>query len=183
MTKVLIVSDIHGDRAILEEIRHHWDGKVEATFYNGDSELAADDPVFDGVSTVIGNKDTDDNFVPARSTEIDGLRIFQTHGHLYDATVPGEWANLKEMDAMANEVGAQLVLFGHTHKVGTELFDHKLFINPGSISLPLGPLADRLGGTYAVLSIDDQILTVEFYNRKNEVIPELQFEIKRDQLS
>ncbi|MDF7626993.1 YfcE family phosphodiesterase [Lactobacillaceae bacterium L1_55_11] len=178
MHQFLIVSDIHGDRKILEQIIQKWSGQVDGIFYNGDSELAANDPVFDGVSTVIGNMDDDPDFVDARATTIDGITFFQTHGHLYDATVPGQWANLSEMDEAANEAGAEVVLFGHTHLEGAEVYDHKLFINPGSIRLPKGPHAD-LGGTYAVLTADDQHFVVTFYNRQQEPVPSLTVKVNR----
>ncbi len=76
MTKFLIVSDTHGDRDILVDIFNHWQSNVAAVFYNGDSELSANDSVFDGVSTVIGNMDTDDDFVAARVTTIAGTTFF-----------------------------------------------------------------------------------------------------------
>ncbi len=83
--KILIISDIHGDRDILVDIIKKWQADVTAIFYNGDSELSADDSVFDGVSTVIGNMDDDPDFADGRSTTIDDVTIFQTHGHLYRA--------------------------------------------------------------------------------------------------
>lgn len=181
MAKFLIVSDIHGDREVLTNILAHWQSQVDGIFYNGDSEFAADDAVFDGVSTVIGNMDHDDNFVAARSTTIDGVTFFQTHGHLYNATVPGEWANLTLMDSAAQEAGAQVVLFGHTHLDGATVFDHKLFINPGSTTLPRGPHAD-LGGTYAVLEVNATDYIVQFYNRENQLQTDLTISVKRNEI-
>jgi len=49
MSKFLIVSDIHGDRAILVDILKQWHHQVDGVFYNGDSELPATDDVFHGV--------------------------------------------------------------------------------------------------------------------------------------
>lgn len=181
MGKILIVSDVHGDRAVLVDILNHWRNQVDAIFYNGDSELAADDSVFDGVSTVIGNRDSDVNFVEARSTTVDGVTFFQTHGHLYNARDFIGWANLTDMDQAANEAQAQVVLFGHTHQAGTQVYDHKLFINPGSTTLPMGEYAS-FGGSYAVLSIELQQLIVDFYNRQHQELPVLKAVVNRDQL-
>ena len=52
------------------------------------------------------------------------------------------------------------------------MFDDKLFINPGSISLPKGPHM-AIGGTYAVLTVSDTAYSVAFYNRQHEEIPAL----------
>ena len=51
------MSDSHGDRAIVEEIRNHYIGKVDAIFHNGDSELPSDDEVWQGIQVVAGNMD------------------------------------------------------------------------------------------------------------------------------
>ena len=80
MVKFLIVSDIHSDRKILVDILAQWRDKVDGIFYNGDSELNADDDIFAGVSTVIGNMDDDPDFAEARSTVIDGITsVSYTH--------------------------------------------------------------------------------------------------------
>ena len=36
---IIVMSDSHGDRAIVEEIKTYYLGKVDAIFHNGDSEL------------------------------------------------------------------------------------------------------------------------------------------------
>lgn len=42
---IIVMSDSHGDRQIVEEIKNHYKGKVDAIFHNGDSELESIDPV------------------------------------------------------------------------------------------------------------------------------------------
>ncbi|MGL4689992.1 MAG: YfcE family phosphodiesterase [Leuconostoc mesenteroides] len=178
MVKFLIVSDIHSDRKILVDILAQWRDKVDGIFYNGGSELNADDDIFAGVSTVIGNMDDDPDFAEARSTVIDGITFFQTHGHLYNATAILKWANLDSMNEAANDAHAQVVLFGHTHKEGAVSYDHKLFINPGSTTLPKGLRAD-LGGTYAVLEVTDDKYIVTFYTRQHQAVPDLTVTVNR----
>lgn len=178
MTKFLIISDTHGDRDILLQIKTHWHSKVEGIFYNGDSELSAQDDVFDGISTVVGNMDYDPNFVDDRTVTIAGTTFFQTHGHLYQVTVPGTWANLALMDQSAQNRAAQVVLFGHTHLEGAVSYNHKLFINPGSITLPKGPRA-MIGGTYAVLVVEEKQYVVHFYNRAHQLLDNLTVSVTR----
>ena len=36
---IIVMSDSHGDRTIVEEIKTYYLGKVDAIFHNGDSEL------------------------------------------------------------------------------------------------------------------------------------------------
>lgn len=172
MTNILIVSDVHGDEGILEAIIAQHQADVSAIFYNGDSELAADLPVFDGVHTVAGNMDDPADFADQNVVRVADVTIFQTHGHLYNATVPMQWANVDLMLQAAQQVQAQIVLFGHTHQLGAEIVNNVLFINPGSPSLPKGPFA-MYGGTYAILTLTDAQRTVAFYNRQHAIIPEL----------
>ena len=40
---IIVMSDSHGDRQIVEEIKNHYKGKVDAIFHNGDSELESTD--------------------------------------------------------------------------------------------------------------------------------------------
>jgi len=178
MSKFLIVSDSHGDRAILSNIINKWQSQVDGIFFNGDSELAAEDAVFYGVSTVIGNMDYDDDFVEARATTIDNVTFFQTHGHLYHVTTFNGWANLELLDKAARESHAQVVLFGHTHIDGALAYNGKLFINPGSTSLPKGPRA-AIGGTYAVLVVEPDRFIVHFYNRAHLLLDNLTVEMTR----
>ena len=62
--------------------------------------------------------------------------------------------------------------------LGAEKIDGKLFINPGSISLPKGPYA-YLKGTYAILTVQPEKFIVQFYTRDLQPVPGLKFEFDR----
>lgn len=64
------------------------------------------------------------------------------------------------------------------HKEGAVSYDHKLFINPGSTTLPKGLRAD-LGGTYAVLEVTDDKYIVTFYTRQHQAVPDLTVTVNR----
>lgn len=172
MTKILVISDVHGDEGILQDAVTQHREDVSAIFYNGDSELAPDLPIFEGVHTVIGNMDDAGTFADDNVVKVGDTTIFQTHGHLYNSTAPTKWANLDLMGNAAQQVNAQIVLFGHTHKLGAEMHGNVLFINPGSPTLPKGDKAVH-GGTYALLELTPTQRTVQFYNRQHHIIPEL----------
>lgn len=83
------------------------------------------------IISVRGNCDFG-SFTPAeRLEEIAGKKIFMTHGHKYDVK-----NSLLKLKYRAKEVGADIVLFGHTH-ISTEIYEEGIcFINPGSAALP-----------------------------------------------
>jgi putative phosphoesterase len=173
MTDFLIVSDAHGDRAILEKIVGHYRGHVKAMFYNGDSELDADDELFQDLLPVIGNMDYDPMFPDDRVHEESLVTIYQTHGHLFHTEM-----NLNALREAAAVHQADVVTSGHTHVLGAEMIDGRLFVNPGSISLPKGEYA-YLGGTYAILSVTEDAFHVQFYTRDLAPVPGLVFDFKR----
>ncbi|MCQ9217265.1 metallophosphoesterase family protein, partial [Streptococcus gallolyticus] len=80
---ILVMSDSHGDRQIVEDIKHHYLGKVDAIFHNGDSELDSQDSLWDGIHVVNGNCDYFGGYPDQLITQLDDVTIAQTHGHLY----------------------------------------------------------------------------------------------------
>lgn len=173
MSDYLIISDTHGDHAIMEQIIADYDGQVKAMFYNGDSEFADNDPIFDYLLPVVGNMDFDDGFPDERNYADDEVKIYQTHGHLYNTEF-----KLDRLRERASQTEAEIVTSGHTHKLGAEMIDGKLFINPGSISLPKGEYS-YLGGTYAILTVEPAEFKVQFYTRDEEPVPSLGFTFAR----
>ncbi|MCM0582278.1 YfcE family phosphodiesterase [Weissella diestrammenae] len=169
----LFVSDAHGDRAVLGKIVTAYQNKVHAIFYNGDSELPADDELFNTMLPVIGNMDFDAMFPDDRQYHDATIDIYQTHGHLYQTEL-----NLNQIRQKVSTLNIEVVTLGHTHQLGAEVIDNKLFINPGSIALPKGPYA-YIGGTFAILTVTADTLQVQFYNRDLRAVPELQFSFPR----
>lgn len=172
--KCLIVSDSHGDRDILESILVHNKNQVDAFFHCGDSELEANDPLFNKFNGVVGNMDFDMNFPEELVKIVSGETIYLSHGHLTNVKT-GLFA--LELKAKANH--AKFVFFGHTHELGCEMTDDGvLILNPGSISLPRGKY-QRIGGTYAIVEANGKNVHVSYFNRQHKLIPELTCEFKR----
>lgn len=61
--------------------------------------------------------------------EVEKVRIFATHGHLYSAKT----TRLKLINR-AKELNCSVVLYGHTHKACEECVDGILLVNPGTLS-------------------------------------------------
>jgi putative phosphoesterase len=79
---------------------------------------------------VSGNCDMD-SFVPSERTEIiEGKKVFITHGHNYHVK-----EGLLKLKYKAEEIGANIVLYGHTHLSLIQYYGDVLFINPGSPSI------------------------------------------------
>ena len=106
-------------------------------------ELAGDAPA----AIIAGNNDFFCDLPNERIFTLGGHRIFMTHGHGY--FVHSGTLYLKRE---ARKKGADIVMFGHTHKPYMEEDNELLVLNPGSLSLP------RQEGhrpTYIVMEIAD----------------------------
>lgn len=140
--KILVASDSHGNTApLLDAV---FDVSPQLLLHLGDYERDCNElrAVFPRlmVRACRGNGDfrtmepDNDEFV------IENKRFFMTHGHLYGVKTG--------LDAVLNagiSRGADVLLFGHTHRAYQEVFDGMLVVNPGSIGLG--------AKTYAVLEI------------------------------
>lgn len=162
MGKVLIVSDSHGLKEELMEIKKRHFEEVDAMIHCGDSELSISDEALDGFIVVRGNCDFESRFSKEHIQEIDGYRFYITHGHLYSVK-----STLMKLSYRAEEINAQIICFGHSHMLGAEMMNGKLFINPGSIHHPRG----RKEKTYIILELKDQQAVVRVFDReKGEII-------------
>lgn len=162
---ILVMSDSHGDRTVVEQIKQHYFGKVDAIFHNGDSELASDDPIWEGIQVVCGNCDYFGGYPDSLVTEVGPTRVAQTHGHLY--RINFTWQNL---DYWAQEVGADICLYGHLHAAAAEVRGKTLFLNPGSVTQPRGLIQEKL---YALITITDAAFQVRYYTLDHQIYPPL----------
>ena len=168
---ILVMSDSHGDRQIVEEIKNRYFGKVDAIFHNGDSELDSQDSIWDGVYVVNGNCDYFGGYPDQLVFNLDDVTIAQTHGHLYGINYG--WQRL---DYWAQEVDADICLYGHLHVPDTEVRGKTLFLNPGSVSQPRGLVRECL---YALVTISDDYFHIDYYNRQHQLYPVLTKDISR----
>ena len=170
-TQFVVMSDSHGDYDIVKDIKDRYQGKVDVIFHNGDSELKSSDPVWDGIYVVRGNCDYDDGYPENNVVELNGITIAQTHGHLYQINFM--WDRL---DLFAQEAGADICLYGHLHRASAWRMEDIVFINPGSVLQPRGDVMEKL---YALVTVTDTTIKVDFYTRNHELYPQLSQEFTR----
>ena len=144
--KIVITSDSHGLRDELMELKElHSD--ADLFIHCGDSELHKEDPAISGFHIVKGNCDYGNSFPEELVIAAGKDKIFVAHGHLHHVKI-----NFMPLMYRAQETGANIVCFGHTHILGFEKIDNILFINPGSLRLPRG----RKEKTYIVMETGEE---------------------------
>ncbi len=141
---ILVFSDSHGNGDRIEEVVRRQITPPDAIFFLGDGlrDLAWCDLGGSRLYSVRGNCDfySTDDTKDEILTELGGIRIFAAHGHKYSVK-----SGYLGMAAKAASLGADIMLFGHTHEpmcytfnVGDTVLNikltKKLFVmNPGSI--------------------------------------------------
>lgn len=139
MVKIGVVSDSHGSFRNVGRMRNAC-GRLDWFFHAGDhiadaARIAVNlgvDP--SRVRAVAGNCDFPTSKPEDLVVEIEGVRIYMTHGHGY-----GVKANLQRIHYRAQEVGARVAIFGHSHIPVLTDVGGVLLLNPGSISEPRRP--------------------------------------------
>ncbi len=150
--KIFVVSDTHGStRDFINQINNM--DKPELIIHLGDYvEDGEKIEESTGIETIIV-KGNGDYFHPKYNEEeildIKEKTLFLTHGHTY-----GVRYGIDRLLYKAEEIGADLVLFGHTHN--PIVFEEKgiIFINPGSASFPRGFNRSK---TFGIIYLGDKI--------------------------
>lgn len=129
--------------------------KPDACFFLGDGERD-----FDAVKSrypamktysVRGNCDMASFSGSRLITEIDGVRIYATHGHNDDVKWEDDFRTLVDN---ARKAGADIAIFGHTHQQHLSEREGLTLINPGSAGYGSYP-------SYAVLETDKGTFSAE----------------------
>lgn len=134
--KIGIISDSHRfDSGIKKAVETFKKNNVEMIFHAGDhfrdtfriKELI-DVPII-GVAGNCDIENVEDEIV----LELEGKKIFLTHGHKY-----GVKNSTERLEKLAKDKKYDIIIYGHTHILDIREKDDVLIINPGSTSMPKG---------------------------------------------
>lgn len=163
----LVVSDNHGDRQCLVELVEKYRGTVDKMFHCGDSELEPTDELWNELIVVTGNCDYDERYVTEQLIKTEEDQVLMTHGHLISVR-----QSTAALQARAEELGATIALYGHTHQLSVEFNAGLLIVNPGSIRLPRGQYLIK---TYALIESTPTAFKVQYYDDQHREVPGLNF--------
>ncbi len=128
--KALVISDTHGNVPLALKA-HSLSEPVDIIFHLGDGSDDADlmrDLLDVPVINVAGNCDIGSKAPRELVWECDGKKVLLLHGDAY-----GVKAGLSRLDQRARGIGADAVLFGHSHLALNELRSELLVLNPGTL--------------------------------------------------
>ncbi len=135
MKRVIAVSDSHGDAAGLKALlaKARKAGRIDAAVFLGDGladfETAQEALLAEGTRcyAVRGNNDWGSRAPRDETFVLNGVCFYLCHGH--------EWHVKYGLDRLwyaAQEHGAQVALYGHTHRPAVDLERGMYLVNPGA---------------------------------------------------
>ncbi len=139
---IAVVSDSHNNSKSIEVLKEYIT-KADILLFLGDGEadILKIKAEFKGpIYAVSGNCDIYSKNPEELVLELMGKRIFMCHGHRYNVKY-----NYDNIYYKGREVGADIILFGHTHIPMIEESDGIIMMNPGSLSRGAGTIGRSLG--------------------------------------
>ena len=144
MIRLGVISDSHGARIRTDLFRRlalaeDFDAIVFCGDGLGDMKYLAKELPME-IKCVAGNCDPGSLAPRELVLTYGGVTMLAVHGHLFGSVR----YDLSPLSLRAEELGAKVALFGHTHRPTAEYFGPVLLINPGALK----------DGRYAVVEID-----------------------------
>lgn len=156
MFKIVVFSDSHGSSDEMEKVI-----KIEApdlVIFLGDGEKDIDQiqSIYDDLKVIAvrGNCDIFSDLPAFLDCSIQGVRMFVTHGHLYEVKYD---RTLQLLKSEGKKYKADVVLFGHTHEPFYEKKDGMILMNPGTIG-------EGSSLSYATLNVDGEHVVGEIHS-------------------
>lgn len=146
--KILVVSDTHRKNDNYLNVVQK-EAKLDMVIHLGDaegSEYTIQSAVDCPVEIIAGNNDFFSNLPTEKTLQVGKFRVMIAHGHQYYINMGNEM--IKE-EALAQ--GADIVMYGHTHKPVIDMTKGIIAVNPGSLSYPR---QENRRPSYIIMEID-----------------------------
>lgn len=151
--KLLVISDSHGNYPHVLKA-HELAGPVDHVIHLGDGSEDArlmEEVLEVPVHRVAGNCDLEPQLPKELTLEFGDCRVLVTHGNRHFVK-----SGLGQLIGRGVEVGASVVLYGHTHLPSVRSAEGMLLVNPG-------PLKEGLPASYAIVTVDGTGASAEIH--------------------
>ena len=151
--ELLVISDSHGNYAQALKA-HQLAGPVDHIIHLGDGADDArlmEEVLEVPVHRVAGNCDADAELPRELTLEFGECRIFVTHGNTHLVK-----SGLNRLIRKGIEVGASVVLYGHTHLPAVVSAEGMLLVNPGALKA-------GFAASYAILTVNGTETSAEIF--------------------
>ncbi|KIR03299.1 putative phosphoesterase [Lachnospiraceae bacterium TWA4] len=131
--KIIVVSDTHGNCDNLVRVMET-EKRADLLIHLGDL-LCSPEEIKEiagcPAQIIAGNNDFFSALDREKEFEIEGYKIFMTHGHKYQVGLGTSY-----LRDVAHKKGADIVMYGHTHRPEVSFYNQLMILNPGSLTSP-----------------------------------------------
>ncbi|MGM0436025.1 MAG: metallophosphoesterase family protein [Bacillota bacterium] len=154
--KVLVVSDVHGEKKRLEDIlKTHEDADFVISL--GDSELKQKFLQDKDIIAIKGNYPFDKGFAYEHIMTVDGISTLLVHGHRHKVRT-----GLSKLYHDMVSKNTTLALFGHTHQMTFEHCHGRFLLNPGSVAQSRGMETE----SYLTMNITNEAIFLTWHDAR-----------------
>ena len=157
--KVVVFSDAHGNRVIVERIIS-FNPDVDFFVSLGDSELPLNFLMDLDIISIKGNYPRDAGFTYESILEVGNKKLLLVHGHKFKVQ-----KSLMKLLRHAIDLDVDIALYGHTHVAKVDKVDKLLLFNPGSIKNP----RSKVVPSYLILEITDESVEYTFKEAETNI--------------
>ena len=153
MMKILVTSDTHG---LYSHISNYIisNPDIDLLIHAGDGVEDVKNIAYEtniDYHVVRGNNDFFTNIAYDKILDINGYKIFLSHGHKYGVDIG--YSNILKV---AKNNGCDIAIHGHTHIYYQKREDEVLLLNPGSPSLP----RDNNPG-FLIMELEEDLISIK----------------------
>lgn len=108
---------------------------------------------------VRGNMDTSNNLHNFHElVQIEDIQILLLHG-----TQIKPRGDIKQLCDVGHNIGADVVVHGHTHQYAVDLYNARLFLNPGTMSGATGGWSGRMTASFIEIDVNKTNIEVKMF--------------------
>ena len=130
MKTAVVISDTHGNMTDLKKLYPIFEENDYILFLGDGLKDVENFPAHIKSKVVAVSGNCDYSTAPTeRVLEIEGVKVFMTHGHLY-----GVKGSLLRLLLKGKEEGAAVCFYGHNHRANIEKAEGVYLVNPGTLT-------------------------------------------------
>ena len=184
--RVLVFGDAHipsrRDSIPEEFYQHIKDNVYDLALITGDlireSDMRAALPPLPRSFIVVGNMDYSSSYNFHEQVQLDDFNLLLIHG-----TQLRPRGSIEQLWEILQQIGGDVAVHGHTHKAAIDLYNDRLFLNPGTISGATGGWGGRADASFIELEVQSSEMKVILHQTDWRVVKvsEIQF-LKQDNI-
>ena len=139
-----------------------------------ESDMRAALPPLSRCFIVTGNMDFGSSYNFHEKVQLDSFNILLLHG-----TQLHPRGNIEQLCEILQHIGGDVAIHGHTHQAAIDLYNDRLFLNPGTITGATGGAGGRTDASFIELVVNDNQMRVILHSTNWSVAKRTEIEYQK----